>query len=129
MLFLVSWNNVRFHLSLDFNFKKKRIDFHNKSHKKSAHFLKLCVRIYMYILNYGATGMRTDWCRLYFGLFLPSSLKRYDGEFFMILPQRWKCLFGRTGTFILFRCFVILSIFSLILSFNPSIKQYRKLMS
>lgn len=43
---------------------------------------------YICILNYGNVVMRTDPIFLSFGLFLPSSLNRYDGDDGITLPQR-----------------------------------------
>lgn len=64
-----------------------------KAHKipfNITYFFKIfCVKKNIYILNYGNAVMRTDPIFLSFGLFLPSSLNRYDDADGITLPQRW----------------------------------------
>lgn len=64
-----------------------------KAHKipfNITYFFKIfCVKKKIYILNYGNAVMRTDPIFLSFGLFLPSSLNRYDDADGITLPQRW----------------------------------------
>ena len=62
-----------------------------KAHKipfNITYFFKFFVLKYICILNYGNVVMRTDPIFLSFGLFLPSSLNRYDGDDSITLPQR-----------------------------------------
>ncbi len=62
-----------------------------KAHKipfNITYFFKFFVLKYICILNYGNVVMRTDPIFLSFGLFLPSSLNRYDGADSITLPQR-----------------------------------------
>lgn len=51
-------------------------------------FFKFFVLKYICILNYGNVVMRIDPIFFSFGLFLPSSLNRYDGDDGITLPQR-----------------------------------------
>lgn len=68
---------------------KIRLQGHLRRFKKIIGIYdKIFVLKYICILNYGNVVMRTDPIFLSFGLFLPSSLNRYDGADIITLPQR-----------------------------------------